>query len=287
MQHLGSWITKRLTTMAVAAAVVASVAGVGQARAGSVELPASPLIDRIKEAGVMRAGVAIFLPVIGQKPDTGEYIGTGVDIANWMAEEMGVKVEFIPQAWDAIIAAIQANQIDIAVAGLYATEARLKVVNMTNYVEYGFCYAALKDNNKVNTLADLNKPDIVFAQMEGGGTYQITSKAYPNAQHKARLGLPGEQVTWAEVLSGEADVVPFDPPLVQIVNKELPQLKIIPSDCGLEKSDMPSPIAFAYPKDDPGFQQYAEDFVKRHHDDILKSLETYSSSEYLDLGLVQ
>jgi ABC-type amino acid transport substrate-binding protein len=252
-----------------------------------VELPESKLIDRMKQAGVMRAGVAIFLPVIGQDPKTGEYFGTGVDIANWMGQELGVKVEFVPQDWHVIVAAIQANQIDIAVAGLYATPERLKVVNMTDYVSYGFCYAALKDNNKVNTLEDLNNPNVTFIQMEGGGTYQITSKKYDKAKHKARLGAPGEQVTWAEVLSGEADVVPFDPPLVQVVQKEMPQLKIIPEGCGLETSDMPSPIAFAYPKDDPGFQQYAQDFVKRHEAEIKASLQKYSSPEYLSLGAGQ
>jgi len=272
--------------MVAALALTATAYGgtVGEAIAqAKTDLPDSKLIERIQKAGVIRAGVAIFLPIIGLDPKTNEYFGTGIDIGNWMAEELGVKIEYIPQDWHVIVAAIQANQIDIAVAGLYATPERLKVVNMTNYVSYGFCYAALKTNNKVNTLEDLNKPEVVFIQMEGGGTYQITSKKYDKAVHKARLGAPGETVTWAEVLSGEADVVPFDPPLTYMVRKKMPQLKIIPEDC-LQNSDMPSPIAFAYTKDDPGFQQYAEDFVKRHEKDISASLERNSSPESLARG---
>jgi ABC-type amino acid transport substrate-binding protein len=247
-------------------------------------LPDSPFIKRVQEAGVLRAGVAVFLPIIGQDPKTQEYFGTGVDIANWMADELGVTAEFIPQDWQVIVAAIQAQQIDIAVAGLYATPERLEVVDMTDYVQVGFCYAALKTNDKVNTLEDLNKADVVFIQMEGGGSYQITSKAFPNATHNARLGMAGEQVTWAEVLSGEADVVPFDPPLVEAVRRDMPELKVIPEDCSITNSHLPSPIAFAYPKGDVGFQQYAEDFVIRHQAEIDASLIKYSSPEYISLG---
>lgn len=249
-----------------------------------VDLPDSPFIKRVQEAGVLRAGVAIFLPIIGQDLKTQEFFGTGVDIANWMGDELGVKVEFIPQDWQVIVAAIQAQQIDVAVAGLYATPKRLEVVDMTDYVQVGFCYAALKTNDKVNTIEDLNKPDVVFIQMEGGGSYQITSKAFPKATHHARLGMAGEQVTWAEVLSGEADVVPFDPPLMQAVKRDMPELKVIPEDCSITNSHMPSPIAFAYPKGDAGFQQYAKDFVTRHRAEIDASLVKYSAPEFISLG---
>jgi ABC-type amino acid transport substrate-binding protein len=277
-------ITRRILTTGALLLSSALILGAGPAVAAMENLPDSALIKRVKDAGVLRAGVAVFLPIVGQDPKTGEYFGTGVDIANWMGEELGVKVEFVPQDWAVMVGAIQANQIDIAVAGLYATPERLEVVDMTDYVAYGFCYAALATNDKVNTLEDLNKPDVTFIQHEGGGTYQITSKKYTNATHKARLPLPGEQVPWPEVLSGEADVVPFDPPLVFVVKQDMPQLKIIPEDCGVKHSDMPSPIAFAYPKGDEGFKQYAADFVKRHADDINASLEANSSPEALARG---
>lgn len=284
MNEYMSWGRRKFLALATVLLVGTTI---GLSSLPAAELPESALIDRIKKAGVLKAGVAIALPFVGQDPKTNEFFGTGVDIANWMATELGVKLEIIPQDWHVVVAAIQADQIDVAVAGLFATPERLKVVNMTNYLNFGICYAALKSNNKVNTLEDLNKPDVVFIQHEGGGTYQITSKKYDKATHKARLPAPGEQVPWAEMLSGEADVVPFDPPLVQAVNKEMPQVKVIPADCGMENSDLPSPVAFAYRKDDPGFQQYAEDFVKRHTDDLKASLLKYSAPEYVSLGAGQ
>ena len=48
--------------------------------------------------GVLRVGMYTFVPW-AMKDKTGKLIGFEIDVANRLAEDMGVKVEFVPTKW--------------------------------------------------------------------------------------------------------------------------------------------------------------------------------------------
>ncbi len=60
------------------------------------EISSASTIETIKKRGVLKVGMDIFQPW-AMKDKNGKLIGFEIDVATRLAEDMGVKVEFIPQ----------------------------------------------------------------------------------------------------------------------------------------------------------------------------------------------
>src|SRR5438093_792555 len=158
---------------------------VGGARRGGHPAPPagkSPTLDRIREQKVLRAGIGISLPWLGQNPKTSQYFGPAIELGDRIAKILAVKLELLPSTWDVIIAGLQANKTDLLLAPLFATEKRRQVVDFVNWTEAGTCYAVLKDNNKVNTLEDLDQPTVSTAVWKGTGTEHAFVAKYKKAK---------------------------------------------------------------------------------------------------------
>jgi len=63
---------------------------------------------------------------------TGQPAGFDVDAMNWIAKTMGFKIVHKPMAWDGIIPALLAKQIDMVDSGMSITPERAKVVQFSN-----------------------------------------------------------------------------------------------------------------------------------------------------------
>ncbi len=53
------------------------------------------VVERVIQRGVLRVGMSTFVPW-AMKDKTGKSIGFEIDVAARLAEDMGVKVEFVP-----------------------------------------------------------------------------------------------------------------------------------------------------------------------------------------------
>ena len=76
-------------------------------------LLASPLqaqesrLDSIKEDGVLRVGTpGNWKPMSFRDPASNQYVGFDVDLVTKLAEDIGVKVEFVPTDWTSIAIAV-------------------------------------------------------------------------------------------------------------------------------------------------------------------------------------
>ena len=58
--------------------------------------------------------------------ETGELIGFDIDMAQLLAREMKVKLEFIPFEFDTMVAQLQAGQFDLIMSGITVTTPRLE-----------------------------------------------------------------------------------------------------------------------------------------------------------------
>lgn len=243
----------------------------------------SAIVDAIKGRGKLRAGVAVALPVIGQDPKTGEYFGPAIEIGKWIAEGLGVELELVESNWDVIIAGLQANKFDVAIAGLYATPARKEVVDFVTWYEMGFCHLVRKDNDKIQTLEDLNSPDVVGCQYTGTGTEQSVRAKYPKAKIDSIVSPPGGETRIEEVLAGRCDFSTLDSPLIRVYAEEYPQIKVVPksADYCFEHPDMATPVGLALNYEQPAFKAYIESVINAHKDDIDTFIKKYSASEYL------
>jgi len=168
-----------LTAIAVAA-VMAPVASKAQdARAA---LSATSAIEDIKKRGALRVGLSTFVPW-AFRSKSGDLIGYEVDVAKKLAEDMGVKVELVPTAWDGIIPALIAGQFDFIIGGMTITPARNLTVNFTSpYSATGVDVVANKKMaGEFKTISDFNKPNVTLSARRGTSAATTAQRLFPNA----------------------------------------------------------------------------------------------------------
>jgi polar amino acid transport system substrate-binding protein len=273
-----AWATSLTVTVLLTVSLMAASAGVDAPPPGK-----SPTLDRIREQKVLRAGIGISLPWLGQNPKTSQYFGPAVELGDRIAKTLGVKLELLPSTWDVIIAGLQANKTDLLLAPLFATEKRRQVVDFVNWTEAGTCYAVLKDNNKVNTLEDLDQPSVSTALWKGTGT----EHAFVAKYKKARIDSVVMPVTGAnrleDVLAKRVDAATLDSPRAHLVVHQYPQFKIIPGgpDSCIKNPDIPIPIGMAFNYGDAELKKFLEAVVADMQNELRASLQKHSQLEFM------
>lgn len=105
--------------------------------AGKDQSEATDQLAAIKENGVLRVGTsADFAPFEFHAMVDGKdkIVGADIDMMDAIGEAMGVDVKVTDMEFDAILAALDQGQIDVAVAGISATEERKQSFDFTeNY----------------------------------------------------------------------------------------------------------------------------------------------------------
>lgn len=259
---------------------------VADAFAGTVAVPAkgkSKIIDRVQESGTLRAGVNVALPWLGQDPSTGNFFGPCIDIGNRIASLLKVKLDMKTSASDVLVAGLQADQFDLAIAPLFATEKRQQVIDFVNYTSAGQCYGVRKDNNKVNSLEDMNKPTVTIGTWTGSGQEYKIKEKYPKATINSIVMPTGGATRMEEVVAGRIDVATLDSARAYLVEHMFPQLKIIPGgpkNC-IENPDIPIPIGMGLQKGDPEFKGFLEAVVADMQKEINASILKHSDLEFM------
>lgn len=122
---------------------------------GAVSAAQAQALEQIKKAGVIRVGVMGEQAPWGSIDASGQNIGYDVDVAKLIGEEMGVKVQFVPNAVAARIPNLLTGKADIqmAVMGMYPDRAKA--------VQFSEPYSGLKiillssKKNKIETPDDM------------------------------------------------------------------------------------------------------------------------------------
>ena len=85
-----------------------------------------PTLQRIRESGVLRVGYNPDNLPFTYFSETGELIGLDIDMAQLLAREMKVKLEFIPFKFDTMVAQLNAGRFDLIMSGISVTTPRLE-----------------------------------------------------------------------------------------------------------------------------------------------------------------
>ena len=110
---------KRKMTVLTALVLVLGISLAGSAVAGDLQMQLSKesTMEQIMKRGVLRVGMDTFVPW-AMKSKTGEFVGFEIDVARQLAEDMGVKVEFVPTKWAGIIPALLTGKFDVIIGGM-------------------------------------------------------------------------------------------------------------------------------------------------------------------------
>ena len=249
-----------------AALVALNFAATALADVATPATGASPRVDAIKKAGVLRVGVLANAPwLVENTSGTGEaWSGPAWVLANEYAKRLGVKLEAIPVSHETKVPVLASNQVDISVTPLAETADRLKVVDFVIYSNTSVCMFGLASNPKfaaAKTVDDLNRPEITIAYYTGGGEEGWVKERFPKAQLRGVAGSGTAPVE--EVLANRADAVPINRVPWVAMGRKLKQLAVLPKDNNCQNStEKAAPVGMAVDKNQPAFLAWARSVEK-------------------------
>ena len=209
------------------------------------EISAGSTIEAIKKRGVLKVGMDIFQPW-AMKDKNGKLIGFEIDVATRLAEDMGVKVEFLPTAWSGIIPALLTGKFDVIIGGMGITAQRALQVNFTQ--PYEFSGMSIVAHKKLaagfSSLEDFNKPEVQIA-VKLGTTAAVAAK---NFMPKAKLRMfDTEPQAYQELRNGNVHAVVGSAPRPAYEAVDYSETLFLPVKGTFTKE----PIGFAIRKGDP------------------------------------
>ena len=147
-----------------------------------VDFASSAWAESVIKRGVLRVGLDTFVPW-AMRDKAGKFIGFEVDIAEALARDMGVSVQYVPTAWNGIIPALLANKFDVLIGGMTVTPERSEKVLFTDPYEYSgqSIAASTKIAPGLSSVEDFNKKDISIS-VRMGTTAEVAARSlFPNA----------------------------------------------------------------------------------------------------------
>ena len=185
-------------------------------------------LDKILKAGVITCATSPdFAPneFIDIRSGETKYVGCDMDLAQYIADSLGVKLEIKPMKFDAIKAAVTTGQGDMAIAGLAYTEDRAKNMQLSDLfgntdADEGQGIVILKENADKLKTADDFAGKTVLAQ-NGSVQYDLTTTQLPKAKCTPIADVNNGAM---EIMTGQADGLTLDLAVAKVMintHKEL------------------------------------------------------------------
>lgn len=141
------------SSTAASSAAASSAAG-STAAASTTEWPED--VQEIVDRGVLRVGVKNAVPGFGyQDPLTGEYSGLEIDLANKIAEYLGVDVEFTTVTAATRGELLDSGDIDCVLATFTITDERKQTWDFTTPYYTDAVTVLVEDSSGISSLSDL------------------------------------------------------------------------------------------------------------------------------------
>ena len=249
--------TSRALTFMVLTAILA-LGQAGPAMAGKLqqELVQESTVEQIMKRGTLKVGMSTFVPW-AMKDKTGKLIGFEIDVATRLAEDMGVKIEFVPTKWAGIIPALLTGKFDVIIGGMSVRPDRNLKVNFT--IPYDYAGQSLVANKNLasglSSLQDFNRPDVVIAARLGSTAADAANKFMPSAKKRF---FDDEAQVIQEVVNGQAHAAVASAPLPAFQAIKYPDRLFLPFQGTFTKE----PIGFALRKGDYDTLNYFNNWIR-------------------------
>ena len=182
-------------------------------------------LDRILARKTLRVGLNPGYAPFEMVDVDGKMVGFDIDVANYLAQQMGneVKVEIEKSDWDPIIANLNADKFDVIISGMTRTPQRALRCDFTDsYFTTGQALLVSRARRKPDpglTVRDFDKPGMVVATKLGTTGEIAARKFFQRATIKT---METESDAALEVDAGRADVMVYDQPYIALRVKESP-----------------------------------------------------------------
>lgn len=142
----------------------------------------------------------------------GEYTGIDIDLITAIAENQGIDIKFDAMDFGGIIPAMQADQLDIAIAGMSITDERKKVVDFSDpYFDAGLTLVVAAETTDIESIEDLKGKTIAAKNGTTGAKFA--------QEHEAEYGyklvlFDDSPAMFQEVSNGNAVALIEDYPVI-------------------------------------------------------------------------
>lgn len=214
------------------------------------------MLEQVMKRGVLRVGMSTFVPWAMQDK-AGNFIGFEIDVANRLAQEMGVQAEFIPTKWSGIIPALLTGKFDIIIGGMGIRPERNLKVNFS--IPYDYTGMSLVAHRKpaagFKKLGDFNQANVSIAARTGTTAAAAVKQWMP----KAKLHLfDDESQAIQELLLGRVHAVVASAPLPAFQAIANPDKLFMPLSGDFTRE----PIGFAIRKGDPDSLNFLDNWIR-------------------------
>lgn len=134
-----------------------------------------------------------------------EIVGIDADIANAVAEKLGLELVIEDMEFDSIVTAVQTGKADMGLAGMTVTEDRLKNVNFSDSYATGIQSVIVKEDSGIASLEDLIGKKIGVQLGTTGDIYATDEFGADNVEQYNK----GNDAVMA-LVSGKIDAVIID-----------------------------------------------------------------------------
>ena len=137
----------------------------------SINVASADILSDVKERGYIKAGISLGGMPMGGRDARNEPIGYDVDVANRLADALGVDLRIIDVYGDARVSMLVSNQLDIVIGNMTITEPRAKIVDFSNaYYRTGLKIAVQRGSN-IKNLEDLKGKKIAVGRGTSGAVF--------------------------------------------------------------------------------------------------------------------
>ncbi|HSV42642.1 MAG TPA: ABC transporter substrate-binding protein [Methanomassiliicoccales archaeon] len=173
------------------------------------------LLEKIQKRGKIIVGTQVpYPPFENINLTTGQLEGIDIEIIKAIAEKLGVTVQFNPMDFDPLFAAVQTNQIDVAISSITITAARDEVNDFSTPYYVANQAVLVRESSTISTLYDLNGTKII-TQTGTTGQYWVEDNlvatgAISASQHTKFSDVPAAVLT---VENNQQDAFIVDTPV--------------------------------------------------------------------------
>ena len=124
---------------------------------GKKEAAVDDELAAIQKAGKFVVGIEGVYPPFNYHDDAGELAGFDIDLANAIAEKLGVKAEFVEAPWDSLLAGVDSKRFDTVINNVSISEERKAKYDFSDPYIYSPTWVLVRtDNDSIKSTADLN-----------------------------------------------------------------------------------------------------------------------------------
>lgn len=275
---------KKILGLTLAAMMTMSLVGCSSNGGEGGDSETADKLQQIKDAGVLKVGTsAEYSPYEFHKVVDGEDKIVGFDdfMVQEIAKDMGVKVEYTDMDFDGLLGALQADKVDIVLAGMTPDETRKKSVDFSEiyYTNSNVCIVAKGKEDSIKSSEDLKNLKV--------GVQKGTTQAdYVTSDKEGCLGISDATQLkkipdlMLELQNGKIDVIVTGKAVAEINVKNYKNVAIGNTTVGDEVAET---AAAAMKKSDDKVDNTA--FLKSVNDTIARLDKDGKTDEYMQQAL--